>query len=335
MSNRIKKWYQTSIHILIVFVFINLGYGQNLIPNGDFEVYLNCPQDQNEISNVNNWFNPFPELSPDYFNSCNNIMCTVGIPSNAQSDSLEAMSGKAYVGLLTVATVQGVPLEDFNPREYISIKLVESLEDNQEYEISFYSALSKNSKTATELHFHFSEKQLETEEISEFLTASTVDLLQDTSWTFNKVRFTGKEQYKYLTIGNFSSADDYKISSVENRFSSCIFPLGLGEFYTYYFIDDIQLKKLNPSNDKSKETSNSIDIFPNPIQNYLNIKFTNYYKKSSKQVKIFDFLGRQIMEHKSQLNNIILKPNLNSGIYIIQISIDNELKIIKRINSSR
>lgn len=76
-----------------------LACGQNLVPNGSFEDYTDCPDNVNQvIGNVDGWTVCGPE-SPDYFHSCRDTN-DFSVPSNRFGYQMP-YHGNAYVGVGT------------------------------------------------------------------------------------------------------------------------------------------------------------------------------------------------------------------------------------------
>ena len=54
---------------LLLCAFSSLNAQQNLVPNGDFEYYSNCPTNLSQTANCTGWAF-FTNGTSDYFNSC-------------------------------------------------------------------------------------------------------------------------------------------------------------------------------------------------------------------------------------------------------------------------
>lgn len=74
----------------------------------------------------------------------------------------------------------------------------------------------------------------------------------------------------------------------------------------------------------------SIDIFPNPTENELNINF-NTNNNIQKLVRIFDITGKLLLVEETISNLKLNTSNLTKGLYIINITEDNKSKTIKFI----
>lgn len=115
-------------------------YSQNLIYNGDFELYDSCPKlastpGDYEIERCSGWKSPTYATS-DYYNVCNNFepgpfTGVVGVPKNNQGFQYP-YSGNAYCGIVW----QNYKYGDGFWVEYIQSKLLAPLKNGFEYEFT-------------------------------------------------------------------------------------------------------------------------------------------------------------------------------------------------------
>ena len=108
---------------------------QNLVPNGDFESYTLCPNDDDQLYLAYPWYSP-NDNSSDYFNACANwsgIGFNPDVPVNTHGVQ-SAHSGNGYIGLNMTP-----PISYF---EYASVKLLQPMEIGQQYCVSFWVSLS-------------------------------------------------------------------------------------------------------------------------------------------------------------------------------------------------
>jgi hypothetical protein len=120
------------LSIILLFSFKD-GYSQNLIPNPDFETYINCPGIPGVIHYAVPWISA-NDASPDYFNQCNNT--SFSTPVNFSGNQIPR-SGVAYSAIVTYTTT---PL---NFREYIEVKLTSPLVANECYHFEMFASLSE------------------------------------------------------------------------------------------------------------------------------------------------------------------------------------------------
>ena len=74
-------------------------------------------------------------------------------------------------------------------------------------------------------------------------------------------------------------------------------------------------------------TINNVSIYPNPVLHNLDIKT----KEQIKKVTFFNILGKKIKTSTSSKINVL---DLKSGIYLLEITLENETKILKKIVKS-
>ncbi len=86
------------VYLIIIFCILCVaGYGQNLVPNGDFEYYSQCPTGASQITRCNGWSEYC--YTPDFFNSCAvPFLSQVYVPLNFFGAQLAA-SGNGYSGI--------------------------------------------------------------------------------------------------------------------------------------------------------------------------------------------------------------------------------------------
>ena len=112
------KLIKISFLTCFISTFSLWGWGQNLVPNGSFEQFSNCPDGLNDFSQTKFW--TVPTLgSPDYFHTC-----TVGdasVPNNIFG-SQTALSGSAYIGITVYDT-----FDIYSYREYIQVQLQQTI----------------------------------------------------------------------------------------------------------------------------------------------------------------------------------------------------------------
>ena len=182
--------------------------GQNLVPNGSFETYRNCPQHDNQLEEAIPWYNP-NKATPDFYHHCFDFGQLILPPHSGQG-----------VGHLFF---------DQGWEEYLGIRLTEPLRASQCYYFEMYIATNTPSKYLTEtIGAYFSQQPL-TDTTRDMLTARP-QVLDNTpkvavgnlQWIRVAGSINAKGGEEYLTIGSV-----YKT------------PPFLG-FY-YLFVDDVKL----------------------------------------------------------------------------------------------
>lgn len=119
--------------ILLLFLIFNLNLSAfsqvNLVPNADFEEFSVCPFDGSQFDGyVKDWYNP-TLYSPDYYNNCA-LSPSCSVPYNFYGYNYARSGyGYAFIGAFDYY-VQG--------REYISIKLNDTLQAGITYCVGFF-----------------------------------------------------------------------------------------------------------------------------------------------------------------------------------------------------
>lgn len=296
--------------LFILFILFQFVSGQNLVPNGSFEVYSECPEVQGDFE-VDNWYNVINHSgTADFFNTCSTGLFTV--PTNFFGIQ-NPKDGNAFTG---IACFNNFP---FELREYLQVELINSLVHNQFYEVSFYVSLADNHRFGlNHIGAALTETAIEGNNTLGHLTITpqviTENIVSDKEgWTKINGVFQADGGESYLTIGVFYS--DEELSIIE-------FPES--EYTTgYYFIDSVSITETeNPDNGQ-----NCLRIL-NPVDEIIFLNATNNVE--SLDIILFDISGKQIK--KKIVNNEIYVGDLSSGVYIIHYKCGTEIgykKIIK------
>lgn len=234
--------------IIILSGFLNpfFLFSQNLVVNGSFETFINCPTGNSQLNgNVPPWNNPPGSgTTPDYFNACANPAggCNdVDVPVNFAGNSL-AFDGSGYAGILTYYTA--CP----NCREYIQAPLASMLTGGQSYLVSMRIRLGSQSQYATNnlglLISSSAVNQPGNQPITGYIPqVNPTQVVSDTSaWTLVSTVYmaTGNEQY--VTIGNFYDNVNTHIDTLGSSTSPCV----LASAAAFYYIDSVTVALVNP-----------------------------------------------------------------------------------------
>ncbi|GAB3020025.1 T9SS type B sorting domain-containing protein [Spirosoma pulveris] len=198
-----------------------MATAQNLIPNGGFETYRNCPRQDNLLNEATPWYNP-NRATPDFYHTC-------------------FQSGQM---LLPPHSGQGIGRLFFDQgwAEYFGVRLTKPLNANECYYFEMYVATDMPNKYLTEtLGAYFSDDPVTNPASTDRLTVKPqiLDSTPKTSvgslqWQRIAGFLTAKGGEQYVTIGSFTKTPPF-----------------LG-FY-YLFVDDISLvpTKLELGNDST------------------------------------------------------------------------------------
>ena len=184
---------------------------QNLIPNGNFETYRNCPEQDNLLKEATPWYNP-NRATPDFYHEC----------FNTGQMALPPRSGQGLARLFF----------DRGWGEYLGVHLTKPMKAGECYYFEMYIATDTPNKYLTEtIGAYFSPQPLSAPTSTELFKAgpqildnrANIPLLK---WQRIAGLVNAKGGEEYVTIGSF-----YKE------------PPFLGFFYI--FVDDISLVSVN------------------------------------------------------------------------------------------
>lgn len=213
----------------------------NLVPNNSFESYVSCPTGTfGEINKAIPWFQPnYPYAgaggSSDFDHFCAGYNC------NSFKQCPRTGLGMAGISFFTYPTLYDT--DDW--REYLEVKLTDTLKFNKKYCIKFHVNLSNNScypikqiqaKLTNDSLLYSSPNYSYITGILPSIESSTV--VSDTvNWIPVKGVVVANGTEKFLTIGNFSPGDSVSYIDICGSLSGSSLP-------GYYFIDDVSVYEL-------------------------------------------------------------------------------------------
>jgi hypothetical protein len=214
-----------------LFALIGGSNAQNLVPNGSFEQYEQCPPYPGQIHLANAWDAPNNQTT-DFFHRCAPASTGASVPANLVGTQAPK-SGDGYAGLRT-----WVPVIDGNPpyREYLTVALKAPLQAGQAYELQCWaSAAEASSHFSDGFGFLFSEAPLPPQAIytsSPGLRFPSGALMEQTKeWEPYAAVYLARGGERYLTLGNFR-ADTAMMRQQANTQPPTV----------YYYIDDVKLE---------------------------------------------------------------------------------------------
>lgn len=246
--------------LFYTFIFLTVlpckfSTGQELVSNGDFETYTNCPYYVSQIHFAEGWSRP-TEGTPDYFNACLTTLWSLGVPGNQFGDE-NAHSGNGYAGFYAFYSNSPFITVPDNDREYVSTTLVETMEIGKTYSVEFFVSLSEASKYGVEvLGLLFSTEVPHREDEfaitlhPQIIYWDAEELANKIGWTKISACFVADSAYQFLTIGNFYNGTNTIATFVDSQTSNI--------HYSYYYVDDISVKAIN----KPALTVSDIDCGP-------------------------------------------------------------------------
>lgn len=296
--------------LLLMYCFC---FGQNLIPNGDFEGHTSCPGKINEFNKVMNWIDPYSSTvaltakgTPDYFNHCDTSN-TVSVPFNFGGYQ-QAYSGLGYCGISLFHRY--VP--EF--REYVEVMLTSPLVANKTYHFEMLANLANVSfYSSPDVGIYFSDTAITgVKNYNPFpfvpqITNPKTNDFDTIGWTPVTGNYTAHGGEQYLIIGNFkndASTDTVKLINDQ--------PNGTG---IYIYLDDVSLSLTTNVNETKSEITEQIS--PNPFSQNATVTVS---VAEPTTITLYDFLGQQISQqtfvHSTDLNTAFLAK----GIYFYAIS---------------
>lgn len=251
--------------ISVALTSVLLSAGQNLVPNGSFEEFTQCPEFVGFAQYATGWLNLHTN-SADYFNRCQaNIVA--GVPFNTLGYQ-EPADGNAYIGLAT--TFPGLDWY----REVVGIALTEPLQAGVPVCVSFKMALggfgSWDGGSAM-----FTSKGVVMRFYHEFPTDWPAYLYPNSAAVSMDVVPTDTAIW-YLVSGEFIPDSNYTLLAIGNFFAdsmSAIQPLDTTGFgaagISYAFIDDVRvssdLQYCGSNGIHSIEDPRIVGAYPNPF----------------------------------------------------------------------
>lgn len=229
--------------------------GQNILLNGDFENYSDCPIHESwagffpyEITKCTGWYAP-TFGSSDYFNTCA-TGTNVSIPQNFAFGYQNTYSGDGYLGFFAYS-VDYVWYSD--PwYEYISGQLVEPMIAGHQYKINFKLSLSNFSDYAvSNIGIYLSANPIGSSDTStstlplnfipQIVSPSNYFYDDTLNWMNLEGIYNALGGEKHITIGNFNDTTETEKTRIQ--FTHIFDP------YSYYYIDAgevIDITKIEP-----------------------------------------------------------------------------------------
>lgn len=315
---------------LTVAFTVTVAHGQNLVPNPSFEIHDTCPSGPGEVFHATGWFQPSAGTS-DYFN-CNSI----AIFQNSQ----KSRTGTASVGLFAAYPIALIcPVCPYMYREYVEIKLSDSLQIGVKYYLSFWVSLAEGSNLATDnIGAFFSN---DTTKSNWYILNFTPQinnvsgnyLTTKTSWTKVSGSFVAIGGEKFITIGNFYDDANTDTIPVPGGWQP-----NTGDYHTgYYYIDDVCLS--TDSSHCAQElginniySSNTFIVYPNPFSLQTTLQTDNSFHNAT--LTVYNCFGQTVKQIKniSGQTVVLSRDNLASGLYFIRLTEENNPEYSGRID---
>ncbi|MEL6635160.1 MAG: OmpA family protein [Bacteroidota bacterium] len=210
----------------------------NIVPNPSFEEYSAPPigwfYKGRHFSQVIKYWNSATAASPDVFGP------KVRVPSYWKEKGFGKQvphSGKTMVGITVYGCKEGKP----HCREYVQIQLREPLVEGQGYQAEFWVSQLPQSLQVNNIGMYFSTRPVRSSvdellDLAPQINADQIVVTPYSGWTRITGEFVAQNAAEYLVIGNF-----FPDSLTQTRS-----PLTQTLNYSYYYLDDVQLQKVEP-----------------------------------------------------------------------------------------
>jgi hypothetical protein len=238
------------ICVSILFLCIRICHGQNLVLNPSFENYDSCANYSGAITVVEEWNEISYFYSPDYYNSCNSTGAGGYDLPNTLIGYQYAYDGSAMTGIGIWSTSW------ISERELICGKLIDSLDNNVEYCVSFYincpniADYSINrigallSDSAFDIAVGPPNWMLDFEPSIE--SDSNVFLNDTANWVKIEGIYNSNGGEKYIIITNFRTNTETQSQYLNYG--------NLLNNSAYYFIDQVSVEEIKPANAGNNQT---------------------------------------------------------------------------------
>jgi len=320
--------------ILTTFLLATCGisYGQNLIPNGDFEQYWHCPTHESQIDSAKFWFQPHILSSSDYFNQCASSSGSgyhVNVP-HGWAGFQQAHSGAGYAGI--ALWCEFCPI---NYREYIETSfqsLSNSLVTDQCYHFQMYINLGNACKySCHNIGVYFSDSIITG--ISGYYNlpftpqiTNTIGNVPDTlNWTLVSGDYVAHGGESYLIIGNFDIDLSTDTIDINSTYGSSSFNL-----LAFVYIDDVSLTHVQCTVNLNEQNEDSIILYPNPLTDRFTIDCQN---NEPKEIILYDLSAKKLLQQTFTNTITINTEYLAKGMYFYKVQNKNGIikygKVIK------
>jgi gliding motility-associated-like protein len=275
---------------------------QNLIQNGDFEDFTNCPvgfsspfQNPKEIEKCIGWSAPTYGTS-DFFNTCA-VGTNVDVPLNASGEQVP-YNGNGYLGCLFTSYTGGSGSDGYMGImwwEYLQGKLISPLEGGRVYKLSLEMSVAELSDLyINEIGAFFSEFPITSQNTAALNLAPQCvfyepNFFKDTlNWIHLETYFLASGSEQYITIGNFK--DNISTDTIRGY---DLYPMAENPFKTYMYIDNVILTL----DFENSELANCFSPNGDGINDYWNLPF----KGGNHSVTIYNRWGNLV--YKADLKN--------------------------------
>lgn len=307
---------------IVLLIVCSNCQGQNLVPNGDFEQYIGCPNSYAQFDSCLFWIDPYLYWqygSPDYYNQCAPDFSQVDVPNMTSGYQL-AHSGGAFAGVFLWHQTMEI-------REHIEIALTTTLTANTCYHFEMYVNLANHVKfTTSEIGVYFSDTLLSGIDstqnfiFSPQINNSAWNSFDTLNWVLVSGYYTASGGENFLLIGNFKNNANSNTAIVNNTSQ---FP------FVYAYIDDVSLSICTGTDENN--TNEIIDVFPNPYSDKIKITVK---RNELVEFVMYDVTGSKTIQESFTNSISINTEQLAKGLYLYEVRNKNGVfkkgKVVKR-----
>jgi hypothetical protein len=294
---------------------------QNLVYNGYFEIYSNCPTARSTPSNLQldyatGWLTS--ASTPDYYNTCASISSQVNVPYSIYGYQQDCCGGIGYAGEFML----DINFANSGDREYIYTKLIDTLKAGHKYLASMYVSKADgwNYAVAT-IGMLFTDTAIVLPYPQSFINATpqikNTTLLTDTlNWILIQDTVTAVGNETYVTIGNFNTSatcDSVNIGGNGNYSN-----------FAYYYIDGVSVYDVATLGIEQVVGNNGqVIVYPNPNNGSMMLDYTI---KDDARLEMTDITGNLVGIYNlpaTGTNLQIQNNNLQSGMYLYRVISNN------------
>ena len=233
----------------LLLIFSTTGFSQNLVPNGNFEKLRNLPIKPNPknsyryeplsgyrpyLSNIDSWF-AATKATPDLriYDKSQYLKC-----NRIHPDCDKPRSGEISAGIITYQENKSFTIF----REYIEVKLTETLEIGKTINVEFWVIKEREAKiVSNNIGCYFAVGRMSSTandnlKLKPHINHNTIINEIEPKWVKISGQLKVDKPYKYLLIGNFFDNENTKTKQYKDYTGNAYIPP-----YAYYLVDDVRV----------------------------------------------------------------------------------------------
>ncbi len=317
-----------SFFILAFYLYFqSISAQNNLVPNPSFETYDDCPTNWSQIIHAKPWLPSYREVengnlysSADFFHSCNNnINNNAGVPSPNQDALIKFFqypkTGNGYAAIIIAS--HGL----YNYREYLEVKLLDSLQQGKKYCVEFWINFAGNKYATDAIGACLSKDTLYSmnPNWSYLINANPQiinlqgNILKDSiKWVNISGIMIAEGGEQFITIGNFKNDELTFLDTVNYYELPC----------AYYLVDDVSVVRCEEINPIP-----IIVVYPSPALE----DFTIEAKGNTLPIdfEIYNTIGQLVYKSSMIEKTVVPTANFAAGMYVIRFRNSERLEYRK------